>query len=140
MKMDTKDDSDIDRLLQEELDAMSGDDVNDENFSDDNDDYTGNIPQQEAEQIVNDTRDQLERAMQERLAAFENEINMNFKRYEIDYDEIDQLLQKPSGNNDHDIQTNVARECGIEREELDRVWSFSKHWIFRIEQLIPLRV
>ena len=127
MKMDTKDDSDIDRLLQEELDAMSVGDVNDENFSDESDDYTGNIPQHEAEQIVNDTRDQLERAMQERLAAFENEINMNFKRYEIDYDEIDQLLQKPSGNNDHDIQTNVARECGIEREELDRVWLFSKH-------------
>jgi hypothetical protein len=128
MKMDTNDDSDIDRLLQEELDAMSEGDANDENFMDDNDDYIeSNIPQQEAEQIVNETRDQLERAMQERLAAFQNEINMNFKRYEIDYDEIDQLLQKPSGNNDHDIQTNVARECGIERDELDRVWLFSKH-------------
>ena len=141
MKMDTKDDSDRDRILQEELDAMSSGDASEENFADENDDDTDSISEQAVEQMVNDTRDQLERAMKERLAAFENEINMNFKRYEIDYDEIDELLQKPTGNNDHDIQTNVARECGIERVELDRVRRFSNHssvvstnesfWMFR---------
>ena len=119
---------DINRVLQEELDALSLDDPMEENLSEDEDEANdlGHTDEQQVTQLMNETKDQLERAMQERLAAFEHEINMNFKRYEIDYDEIDDLLQKPTQNNEQQIQSNVARECGIEREELDRVRQWTK--------------
>ena len=71
--------------------------------------------------MLEETRANLERAMKERLTAFDNEINMNFKRYEIDYDEIDDLLKKPIGNSEQEIEVNVAKNCGIEREELSQV-------------------
>jgi len=115
--MDTNDELDIDKLIQAELDALILDDSIDD-LSDDDQTDTKEI---EDEQVINETGRDLEREMNERLAAFENEIKVNLNRYEIDYTEIDELLQKPIGENDNDIQTNVARECGIEREELDRV-------------------
>jgi hypothetical protein len=125
--MDTDDTIDIGRILQEELDALSVNDPTDEIYAsdDDNDDdhYDRSTDDQEEmiKQIMDETRDNLERAMRERLLAFEHEINTNFQRYEIDYDEIDQLLQRPMTNNDNEIQINVARNCGIERDVLTRV-------------------
>ena len=122
MKMEASNDRDRDRSLQEELDAMSLDDpVGDELSEGDEDGYPDEIPAVEIDRMMHDTREQLERAMQERLAAFENEINVDFKRYEIDYSEIDEMLHKPIENSEDDIQINVARHCGIERDELDRV-------------------
>jgi len=115
--METNDEIEIDKLIQEELDALILDDSIDD-IVDNNENNTKDI---EDEQVINETRRNLERDMQERLTAFENEIKANFDRYEIDYSEIDELLQKPIGENENEIQTNVARECGIEREELDRV-------------------
>jgi hypothetical protein len=115
--MDTNDELDIDKLIQAELDALVLDESID-GLSDDDETDTKEVVD---EQVINETNRDLEREMHERLAAFENEIKVNLNRYEIDYSEIDELLQKPIGENDNDIQTNVARECGIEREELDRV-------------------
>jgi hypothetical protein len=115
--METNDEIDMDKLIQEELDAL----ILDDSIDDIVDDNENDIKYIEDEEIINETRRNLERDMHERLAAFENEIKVNFDRYEIDYTEIDELLQKPIGENENDIQTNVARECGIEREELDRV-------------------
>lgn len=113
------DDIDIDKLIQEELDALSLDDPIDDD--DDIDDNENIINDTEDEEVISETRRNLERDMHERLAAFENEIKLNLDRYEIDYTEIDELLQKPIGGNENEIQTNAARECGIEPEELDRV-------------------
>jgi len=115
--METNDEIDIDKLIQDELDTLTLDDSIDD-MVDDNQNDTEDI---EDEQAISETRRKLEHDMHERLAAFENEIKVSFERYEIDYTEIDELLQKPIGDNENDIQTNVARECGIEREELDRV-------------------
>ena len=120
MKMEASNDRDRDRSLQDELDAMSLDDPMDDELSE-GEDYRDEIPAVEIERMMHDTREQLERAMQERLAAFANEINVDFKRYEIDYSEIDEMLHKPIENSEDDIQINVARHCGIERDELDRV-------------------
>jgi hypothetical protein len=113
--MDINDEYDIDQEIQAELDAITDDDPIDDDIIDDD------IHEQEDEQTINETKRNLEDDMHERLAAFENEIKVNFERYEIDFSEIDELLQKPSGENENDIQTNVARQCGIDREELDRV-------------------
>jgi hypothetical protein len=115
--MGTNDELDIDKLVQYELDALTLDDSI-EDIADDNENDAKEV---EDEQVIIETRRNLEREMHERLAAFENEIKVNFNRYEIDYSEIDELLQKPTDENENDIQTNVARECGIQREELDRV-------------------
>jgi hypothetical protein len=115
--METNDEIELDKLIQEELDTLSFDESIDD-IVDDNENETNHINN---EQEIIDTRRNLERDMQERLAAFENEVKMNFNRYEIDYSEIDELLQKPIGENENEIQTNVARQCGIEREELDQV-------------------
>ncbi|CAF2408190.1 unnamed protein product [Rotaria sp. Silwood2] len=115
--METNDELDIDKLVQYELDALILDDSIDD-VIDDNPIDTNEI---EDEQIINETRRNLEREMHERLAAFENEVKVNLKRYEIDYSEIDELLQKPIGQYENDIETNVARECGIEREEVERI-------------------
>jgi len=115
--MESNDEIDIDKIIQEELDALTFDDPIDDII----DDNQNDIEDIEPEQEINETRRNLEREMHERLAAFENEIKVNLNRYEIDYSEIDELLQKPIGENENEIQTNVARECGIEREELDRV-------------------
>ncbi|CAF3397583.1 unnamed protein product [Rotaria sp. Silwood1] len=115
--METNDELDIDKLVQYELDALILDDSIDD-VIDDNQIDTKEI---EDEQIINETKRNLERDMHERLAAFENEVKVNLERYEIDYSEIDELLQKPIGQYENDIQTNVARECGIEREELERI-------------------
>jgi DNA-binding transcriptional regulator GbsR (MarR family) len=115
--MESNDEIDIDKIIQEELDALTFDDP----IEDIIDDNQNDIEDIEPEQEINETRRNLEREMHERLAAFENEIKVNLNRYEIDYSEIDELLQKPIGENEKEIQTNVARECGIEREELDRV-------------------
>jgi len=115
--METNDEIEIDKLIQEELDAL----ILDDSIDDIVDDNENNRKDIEDEQVINETRRNLERDMQERLTAFENEIKANFDRYEIDYSEIDELLQKPIGENENEIQTNVARQCGIEREELDRV-------------------
>jgi hypothetical protein len=115
--METNDETDLDKIIQEELDNLTFDDPIDELI--DENEY--DIKEIEDEQVINETRRHLECEMHERLAAFEHEIKANFDRYEIDYSEIDELLQKPIGENENDIQTNVARECGIEREELDRV-------------------
>jgi len=115
--MESNDEIDIDKIIQEELDALTFDDP----IEDIIDDNQNDIEDIEPEQEINETRRNLEREMHERLAAFENEIKVNLNRYEIDYSEIDELLQKPIGENENEIQTNVARECGIEREELDRV-------------------
>ena len=127
MKMTTTDDLDIERALQEELDALSLDEAL-SSMADDDDDVIGNEPtdyhhidEGAAEKMLEETRANLERAMKERLRAFENEINMNFKRYEIDYDEIDDLLKKSIGNSEQEIEVNVAKNCGIEREELSQV-------------------
>jgi len=111
------DDTDIDKLIQEELDTISLDDPI-EDLVDDNENEINDI---EDEEVITETRRNLEREMHERLTAFENEIKANLDRYEIDYTESDELLQKPIGESDNEIQTNVAKECGIEREELDRV-------------------
>ncbi|CAF2069953.1 unnamed protein product [Rotaria magnacalcarata] len=122
--MEVTDELEIERLVQCELDAINLDDSIEDlvvgEDDDDNDDrkYSTEI---EDEQEINETRRTLERDMQERLAAFENEVKANLDRYDIDYSEIDELLQKPTGTYENDIQTNVARECGIEREELDRI-------------------
>jgi hypothetical protein len=118
--METNDDIDLDKLIQDELDTLSLDEPIDDIVDDNNDNDTNHL--NDEEEII-ETRRNLERDMQERLAAFENEIRINFNRYEIDYSEIDELLQKPIGNNENEIQTNVARQCGIEREELDQVWN-----------------
>jgi hypothetical protein len=118
--METNDDIDLDKLIQDELDTLSLDEPIDDIVDDNNDNDTNHL--NDEEEII-ETRRNLERDMQERLAAFENEIKINFNRYEIDYSEIDELLQKPIGNNENEIQTNVARQCGIEREELDQVWN-----------------
>jgi len=118
--METNDDIDLDKLIQDELDTLSLDEPIDDIVDDNNDNDTNHL--NDEEEII-ETRRNLERDMQERLAAFENEIQMNFNRYEIDYSEIDELLHKPIGNNENEIQTNVARQCGIEREELDQVWN-----------------
>jgi hypothetical protein len=118
--METNDDIDLDKLIQDELDSLSLDEPIDDIVDDNNDNDTNHL--NDEEEII-ETRRNLERDMQERLAAFENEIKINFNRYEIDYSEIDELLQKPIGNNENEIQTNVARQCGIEREELDQVWN-----------------
>lgn len=115
--METNDEIELNKLIQEELDTLSLDESIDD-IVDDNENETNHINN---EQEIIDTRRNLERDMQERLAAFENEVKMNFNRYEIDYSEIDELLQKPIGENENEIQTNVARQCGIEREELDQV-------------------
>lgn len=122
------DDIDIERALQEELDALSLDETLSNIDDDDDDDVIGNesedyhhIDEREGENLIEETRAHLERAMKERLAAFENEINKNFKCYEIDYDEIDDLLKKPIGNIEEEIEINVAKNCGIEREELNQV-------------------
>ncbi|CAF5099380.1 unnamed protein product, partial [Rotaria sp. Silwood1] len=115
--METNDELDIDKLVQYELDALILDDSIDD-VIDDNQIDTKEI---EDEQIINETKRNLERDMHERLVAFENEVKVNLERYEIDYSEIDELLQKPIGQYENDIQTNVARECGIEREELERI-------------------
>ena len=119
--MDVNDEADLDKLIQEELDALSLDgsiDDNDDENENDNENDTTRINDEEE---ITETRRILEHQMQERLAAFEKEVKTNLDRYEIDYSEIDELLQKPIGDHEHDIQTNVARECGIEREELDQV-------------------
>jgi len=119
-KMETNDDADLDRLIQEELDALSLDEpIDDVNVNEDETKET--TDSHEGEEEINETRRILERDMRERLAAFENEINSNFHRYEIDYSEIDELLQKPVGGYENEIQSKVAQNCGIEREELDRV-------------------
>jgi hypothetical protein len=115
--METNDELDLDKLIQYELDALTLD----ESIEDITDDNENDTKEFDDEQEINETKRTLERDMHERLAAFENEIKANFDRYEIDYSEIDELLQKPSDQNENDIQTNVARECGIQREELDRV-------------------
>ncbi len=115
--METNDEIELNKLIQEELDTLSLDESIDD-IVDDNENETNHINN---EQEIIDTRRNLERDMQERLTAFENEVKMNFNRYEIDYSEIDELLQKPIGENENEIQTNVARQCGIEREELDQV-------------------
>lgn len=127
--MDANDDLDIDKLIQEELDALSLDGSL-EDLSDDDKTDTKEV---EDEQVINETRRNLERQMYERLAAFEKESKVNIDRCEIDYSEIDELLQKPIGENEKDIQTNVARECGIEREELDRVCD-KVHFDFAFEK------
>ena len=115
--METNEELDLDKLIQYELDALTLD----ESIEDITDDNESDPKEFEDEQDINETKRNLERDMHERLAAFENEIKVNFDRYEIDYTEIDELLQKPIDQNENDIQTNVARECGIQREELDRV-------------------
>lgn len=120
MKMEASNDRGRDRSLQDELDAMSLDDFMDGELSEVEDD-ANEIPAVEIERMMHETREQLERAMQERLAAFTNEINLDFKRYDIDYSEIDEMLHKPIENSEDAIQINVARHCGIERDELDRV-------------------
>jgi len=117
-KMEMNDELDIDKIIQYELDTLTFDNTI-EDFIDDDDEHV--INEIEDEQIVNETRRNLEHEMHERLAAFENEIKVNLNRFEIDYSEIDELLQKPSGENENDIQRNVARECGIDREELNRI-------------------
>ncbi|CAF3723555.1 unnamed protein product, partial [Adineta steineri] len=121
--MTTDDDYDLDKLIQEELDALSLDGSIDDGDDDDEDDKNNENDTKtiESEEILNETRQKLEREMHERLAAFENEVNVNMDRCIIDYSEIDELLKKPIGDNDKDIQTNVARACGIDREELDRI-------------------
>lgn len=111
--MEEKNDVDFDKLIQEELDALDLDDSVEENVNE-------TVADEDEEELLRTQRD-MERQMQERLLAFENEVKTNLDRYEIDYKEIDELLQKPIGTDDDEIQTNVARECGIEREELDRV-------------------
>lgn len=111
--MEGNDDVDLDRLIQEELDALDLNDSVEENIGE-------TVADDDEEELLRTQRD-MERQMQERLLAFENDVKTNLDRYEIDYTEIDELLQKPIGTNDDEIQTNVARECGIEREELDRV-------------------
>ena len=111
--MQGNDDVDLDKLIQEELDALDLDDSVEENLNE-------TVADDDEEEVLRTQRD-MERQMQERLLAFENDVKTNLDRYEIDYTEIDELLQKPIGTNDDEIQTNVARECGIEREELDRV-------------------
>ena len=139
MKMTTMDDVDIDRILQEELDALSlHDETMDDIHSDDDEDIYQQrdyrLDEQEAERMLQETRDHLECAMKERLAAFQNEVNMNFKRFEIDYDEIDELLKKPVGNINEEIQTNVAQHCGIERVELDQVRVREKETRCRVKE------
>ncbi|CAF1071718.1 unnamed protein product [Adineta steineri] len=121
--MTTDDDYDLDKLIQEELDALSLDGSIDDGDDDDEDDKNNENDTKaiESEEVLNETRQKLEREMHERLAAFENEVNVNMDRCIIDYSEIDELLKKPIGNNEKDIQTNVARACGIDREELDRI-------------------
>jgi hypothetical protein len=128
--MGTNDELDIDKLVQYELDALTLDDSI-EDIADDNEDDAKEV---EDEQVITETRRNLEREMHERLAAFENEIKVNFNRYEIDYSEIDELLQKPTDENENDIQTNVARECGIQREELDRVCKRTKFRLYPIKK------
>lgn len=121
--MANSDDIDIERLLQEELDALSLDEPGEETEPDDNHEYNFDFEEEEekAQKNIQESREQLELAMKERLVAFENEIQQNMKRYEIDYDEIDELLKKPIGNTEDEIENNVARECGINRDELNRV-------------------
>jgi hypothetical protein len=128
--MGTNDELDIDKLVQYELDALTLDDSI-EDIADDNENDAKEV---EDEQVIIETRRNLEREMHERLAAFENEIKVNFNRYEIDYSEIDELLQKPTDENENDIQTNVARECGIQREELDRVCKRTKFRLYPIKK------
>ncbi|CAF3598690.1 unnamed protein product [Rotaria sordida] len=115
--METNDELDIAKLVQYELDAL----ILDDSIDDINDDNQIDTEEIEDKQIINETRQILEREMHERLAAFENEVKVNLERYEIDYSEIDELLQKPINKYENDIETNVARECGIEREELERI-------------------
>jgi hypothetical protein len=119
--METNDETDLDKLIQEELDTLSLDGSIDDTVDENENDYDNDTTRTNNEEEIIETRRNLEHNMQERLAAFENEVNMNLDRYEIDYSEIDELLQKPIGNNEHDIQTNVAQQCGIEREELNQV-------------------
>ena len=111
------DDVDLDKLIQEELDALNLDDPVEENIDDDDVKY----PDDDQDEELLRRQHNLEHQMQERLLAFENEVKSNLDRYDIDYTEIDQLLQKPIGTNDEEIQTNVAREFGIERNELEQV-------------------
>lgn len=111
------DDVDLDKLIQEELDALNLDDPVEENIDDDDVKY----PDDDQDEELLRRQHNLEHQMQERLLAFENEVKTNLDRYDIDYTEIDQLLQKPIGTNDEEIQTNVAREFGIERNELEQV-------------------
>lgn len=115
--METNDELDIDRIIQSELDALSLDDPIDD-IADDIENDTKEIGNEE---VINETRRNLERDMHERLAAFKNEVKTDLERYEIDYSEIDELLKKPVGHNENDIQENVAQTCGIERDELERV-------------------
>lgn len=119
--MATTESVDFDRILQEELDAISLDDETEESVSDEENQYDYKIEEEQAQLLINETRERLESAMKERLAAFENEMKMNMKLYEIDYDEIDELLQKPIGNYEQEIENNVARHFGIEQVEVHRV-------------------
>lgn len=119
--MEANDEIDLDKLIQEELDALNLDEPIEENADDDDVRYPDRDDDDNDEKQLLETQHNLERQMQERLLAFENEVKTNLDRYEIDFTEIDRLLQKPIGTNDDEIQTNVARECGIERDELDQV-------------------
>lgn len=56
-----------------------------------------------------------------RLPSLDGSVESNSVSTSQRISEIDELLQKPIGINEDEIQTNVARKCGIEREELDRV-------------------
>lgn len=116
--MELNDELDIEKLVQYELDAISLDDTIEDTVDDDAEINTNVI---EDESNVSETRRNLEREMHERLAAFENEVKANLDRYDIDYSEIDELLKKPVGNYEDEIQKNVARQCGMEPEELERV-------------------
>ncbi|UJR33019.1 hypothetical protein I4U23_020479 [Adineta vaga] len=119
--MDPNDEIDLDKLIQEELDAITLDGSLEDADDEDNDKEEMDTKPLEREQVLNASRRNLEEEMHERLAAFEKEIQLNLNRCEIDFTEIDELLQKPVGESEKEIQTNVARHCGIEREELDRI-------------------
>ncbi|CAF1250746.1 unnamed protein product [Adineta ricciae] len=117
--MDPNDEADLDRLIQEELDALTLDgSLEDDDGPTDRQTDTESV---EFKQDLSETRRNLEKQMLERLAAFQKESEVNVDRYEIDFTEIDELIKKPVGQNEKEIQNNVARQCGIEREELDRI-------------------
>ncbi|CAF0912178.1 unnamed protein product [Adineta ricciae] len=117
--MDPNDETDLDRLIQEELDALTLDGSL-EDDEDQTEQQTDTKPV-EFKQDLNETRRNLEKEMHERLAAFQKESEANVDRYDIDFTEIDELIKRPVGQSEKEIQNNVAHQCGIEREELDRI-------------------